>query len=89
MSGYDIAQLNFGRTVAPLDDPRLAGFVTRLDDASTGSSVGKDRARSSGGKPEGMTPDIDDAVRRLRRLAEIGPTPDGFSFKRHFPPPSG
>jgi hypothetical protein len=26
-----IAQLNIGRTVAPLDDPRLAGFVTRLD----------------------------------------------------------
>jgi hypothetical protein len=26
-----IAQINIGRTVAPLDDPRLAGFVAQLD----------------------------------------------------------
>jgi hypothetical protein len=31
MSAYDLAQLNVGRTVAPLDDPRLAGFVGWLD----------------------------------------------------------
>jgi hypothetical protein len=29
---WEIAQLNIGRTVAPLDDPRLAGFVDRLDE---------------------------------------------------------
>ena len=28
---WHIAQLNVGRTLAPLDDPRLAGFVDRLD----------------------------------------------------------
>jgi hypothetical protein len=32
MSGYDIAQLNVGRTVAPIDHARLAGFVARLDE---------------------------------------------------------
>ena len=29
---YQLAQINIGRTVAPLDDPRLAGFVNRLDE---------------------------------------------------------
>lgn len=29
-SGMEIAQLNVGRTVAPLDDPALDGFVSRL-----------------------------------------------------------
>jgi len=150
MSGYDIAQLNVGRTVAPLDDPRLAGFVTRLDDInalaerspgfvwrlqgdngnntelkvtddprfivnlSVWETVEALHAFTYGSEhrtvftrrfdwferwegpstvlwwqPRGMTPDIDDALRRLRRLAEIGPTPDGFTFKQRFPPPPG
>jgi hypothetical protein len=29
-SGFHLAQLNVGRTVAPIDDPRMAGFVDRL-----------------------------------------------------------
>jgi len=32
MRRYHLAQINVGRTIAPLDDPRLAGFVERLDD---------------------------------------------------------
>ena len=28
---WEIAQLNIGRTVAPIDHPRLSGFVARLD----------------------------------------------------------
>lgn len=32
MQGFQLAQINVGRTLAPLDDPRLAGFVARLDD---------------------------------------------------------
>ena len=31
-TGYDIAQLNVGRSVAPIDHPRLADFVARLDE---------------------------------------------------------
>jgi hypothetical protein len=34
MSGYDIAQLNVGRTVAPIDDVRLADFVGWLDEVN-------------------------------------------------------
>jgi Domain of unknown function (DUF3291) len=30
MSNYQLAQLNIGRIVAPLDTPQLAGFVARL-----------------------------------------------------------
>jgi hypothetical protein len=30
MHRVELAQLNIGRTVAPLDDPRMDGFVTRL-----------------------------------------------------------
>ncbi len=29
---HHLAQLNIARSVAPLDDPRLLGFVTRLDE---------------------------------------------------------
>jgi len=32
MARYQIAQLNIGRTVAPVDDPRLADFMAWLDD---------------------------------------------------------
>jgi hypothetical protein len=32
MSGFHIAQLNVGRSVAPLDDPIMAGFMERLAD---------------------------------------------------------
>ena len=32
MRQYHIAQVNIGRIVAPLDDPQMAGFVSRLDE---------------------------------------------------------
>src|ERR1700752_4293291 len=32
MGKYQIAQLNIGRVRAPLDDPRMTGFVKRLDE---------------------------------------------------------
>ena len=32
MKHFHLAQINVGRTLAPLDDPQLAGFVERLDD---------------------------------------------------------
>jgi len=32
MSGFHIAQFNTARALAPLDDPRLAEFVARLDE---------------------------------------------------------
>lgn len=32
MANYHIAQVNIGRVKAPIDDPRMAGFVARLDE---------------------------------------------------------
>jgi Domain of unknown function (DUF3291) len=32
MDRYHIAQVNIGRVKAPLDDPRMAGFVNRLEE---------------------------------------------------------
>jgi len=32
MNGFHVAQLNVGRSVAPLDDPIMAGFMDRLAD---------------------------------------------------------
>src|SRR3989442_15718239 len=32
MADYQLAQLNIGRIVAPLDSPQLAGFVARLEE---------------------------------------------------------
>jgi Domain of unknown function (DUF3291) len=28
---FHLAQINIGRLVAPLDDPKIAGFVAQLD----------------------------------------------------------
>jgi hypothetical protein len=32
MAGYHIAQVNIGRVKAPVEDPSMAGFYTRLDE---------------------------------------------------------
>src|SRR5580765_6154402 len=32
MSGYHVAQVNIGRILAPVDDPQMAGFMSRLDE---------------------------------------------------------
>lgn len=32
MTSFHLAQINVGRIIAPIDDPKLAGFVDRLDD---------------------------------------------------------
>jgi len=40
-------------------------------------------------QPAGKIPTIDDAFRRLRLLADQGPTPEAFTFKQRFAPPAG
>jgi hypothetical protein len=37
--------------------------------------------------PRGTIPDIHEALGRLRRLSDDGPTPEAFTFKQRFPPP--
>ena len=32
MRQYHVAQINIGRILAPLEDPQMAGFVSRLDE---------------------------------------------------------
>jgi hypothetical protein len=34
MNTYHLAQVNIGRIKAPLDDPRMAGFMSRLDEVN-------------------------------------------------------
>jgi hypothetical protein len=148
MSAYDIAQLNVGRTVAPVEHARLADFVGWLDEINaladrspgfvwrlqgdngnnTDLKVSADPLfivnlstwesiedlyeftyrsshktvfarrfdwfeRREGPNqvmwwlPKGTFPDVTDAVRRLERLAELGPTPEAFTFKERFSPP--
>lgn len=62
---YHLAQLNIARPVAPLDSPRLTGFVSRLDEinalADTASGfvwrlVDDDGANATGLRPYG--PDV-------------------------------
>ena len=145
---HHIAQLNVGRTVAPLDTPALAEFMAWLDainaiaDASPGFvwrlqgengnntdlKVGEDplfivnmsvwesiealhaftyrsdhkavfarrydwfERRETPNVvlwwlPAGTLPDVTEALGRLRRLTEFGPTPEAFTFKQPFPPP--
>ncbi len=37
--------------------------------------------------PAGHRPDVAEAMARLDRLAELGPSPEAFTFKTSFPPP--
>ena len=39
-------------------------------------------------QPADEIPALDDALRRLDLLAEHGPTPEAFTFKQRFPPPT-
>jgi hypothetical protein len=39
--------------------------------------------------PAGTLPAIDDAKAKLELLEKLGPTPEAFTFKQPFPPPSG
>lgn len=38
--------------------------------------------------PAGTTPTIEESVERLRHLAEHGPSPEGFTFRHRFDPPT-
>jgi hypothetical protein len=141
-----IAQLNIGRTVAPLDDLRMAEFMARLDEINglaeqspgfawrlKGDSGNATELKVSDDpqviinlsvwdsiedlfaftyrsmhktlfarrlewferwngpslvlwwQPEGTTPSIDEALRRLDHLVDHGPTPEAFTFRQRFP----
>ena len=149
MARYHLAQLNVGRAVAALDDPRLHGFMSRLDEVNalaeashgfvwrlksdagnaTDIKVSDDPLfiinlsvwetpddlyaftyrsnhktvfasrydwfeRASGPnmvmwwQPAGTVPTPAEALERLARLAEQGPTPEAFTFKSRFDPPA-
>ena len=141
VNDHQIAQLNVGRAVAPLDDPRMAHFMALLDEVNTLAErsqgfVWRDDLRV-GDDPlviinltvwesaddlfaftyrsdhrsvfarrfewferwegpsvvlwwqrTGTVPTIEDAFRRLRLLADHGPTPEAFTFKQRFAPPA-
>jgi hypothetical protein len=148
VNGFDIAQLNVGRAVGPIDGAAMAGFVARLDEinalaeaspgfvwrlkgennnatqlhytpdplfivnlsvwrsidelhAFTYGSLHKELFRQRfewferRGVPNmvmwwqlaGTIPDVRDALGRLQRLTEHGPTPEAFTFKQRFPAP--
>lgn len=150
MTDHHLAQLNVGRSVAPMDDPRMAdfvalpdeinllaerspGFVWRLQgdngnatdlkfsddplfivnltvwsspDALHDYTYRSDHKavfarryewfeRATGPnvvlwwQPSGTLPTVEDALRRLRLLADRGPTPEAFTFKQRFDPPGG
>jgi hypothetical protein len=39
-------------------------------------------------QPAGTVPSVEEAERRLRHLADHGPTPEAFTFKQRFPAPA-
>jgi len=149
MTRFDIAQLNVGRAVAPLDSAVMADFMNWLDEINalaerspgfvwrlqgdngnnTDLKVSDDplfivnlsvwssidalyeftyrtdhkavfKRRHEWferlGRPNtvlwwqlaGTVPTAEEALARLDRLTQNGPTPDAFTFKEHFPPPN-
>jgi hypothetical protein len=148
MNRFEIAQLNVGRAVAPLEDAVMADFMNWLDEInalaerspgfvwrlqgdngnnislkvtddprfivnlSVWSSIDAlyDFTYRSDHKtvfkrrhewferlgrpstvlwwlPAGTVPSVEEALARLDQLATLGPTPEAFTFKEHFPPP--
>lgn len=149
MPDHHLAQLNVGRSIAPMDDPRMADFVAWLDEINrlaerspgfvwrlqgdngnatdlkfsddplfivnltvwTSAEALHDYTyrsdhkavfarryewfeRASGPnvvlwwQPSGTLPNVEDALRRLRLLADHGATPEAFTFKQRFDPPT-
>jgi hypothetical protein len=143
-----LAQLNVGRLLAPLDDPQTADFVAALDQVNALAEASPGfvwRLQSDSGNatdirvendpllivnlsvwdsietlfdftyrtahsgilsrrrdwfekmeaahlvlwwvPAGHVPSLAEALDRLERLRQEGPTADAFTFKRRFPPP--
>jgi hypothetical protein len=150
MREFDIAQLNVGRAVAPLDDAVMADFMNWLDEINslaerspgfvwrlqgdngnnTSLKVSADplfivnlsvwssiqalynftyrsdhktvfkrrhewferRGRPNTvlwWQPAGTLPSVEEAMARLERLTELGPTPEGFTFKEQLHPRRG
>jgi hypothetical protein len=148
MTAYHLAQLNIGRSVAPMEDPRMAGFAARLDEINALAERSPGfvwRLQGDNGnatqlkyfddplviinltvwasvdelhaftyrsdhkslfarrfewfqrwpgpsmvlwwQPAGTIPDAEEAFRRLRHLADHGPTAEAFTFKLRFEPP--
>ncbi len=150
-AGYELAEINIAKLLAPIDDPRIEGFVDGLDqinvlaesspgfcwrlqdaDGASATSIRafddelvlinmsswesvdylKDfvfntvhreflrRRREWFGAlgelyaamwwvPAGHRPDEIEGIARLEMLRESGPTPEAFTFKERFAPPSG
>jgi hypothetical protein len=65
MSAYHVAQVNIGRIRFPLDDPRMAGFMTRLDDINALADRSRGfvwRLQTSAGNATYFRPYDDDRV---------------------------
>lgn len=65
MAIYHIAQVNIGRVKAPLDDPRMAGFMNRLDEINQladGSPGFVWRLQTSAGNATYLRPFDDDQI---------------------------
>ena len=149
MTGFHLAQINVGRLLAPVDDPRIGGFKDNLDrvnaiaDATPGfiwrlvgegnnatdlqprpedplfainMSVWSDldalagfvyrsdhrdimRQRRAWFEPmetfmalwwvaAGHRPSPEEGLARLDLLAQMGPTPEAFSFRQPYPSPA-
>ncbi len=148
MPAYHLAQLNIGRSVAPMDDARMSGFAARLDEINALAERSPGyvwRLQGDNGNATelkyfddplviinltmwetvddlhaftyrsdhkglfarrfewferwsgpsmvlwwqraGTIPDAEEAFRRLRHLAEHGPTAEAFTFRQRYAPP--
>jgi hypothetical protein len=88
---FHLAQINIGRLMAPLDDPKIAGFVAQLDpinalaDAAPGFVW---RLQSASGNATELAYNDDPEGReRLEHYQQHGPTPYSFWFSKLFPAP--
>jgi hypothetical protein len=67
---YDLAQLNIGRILAPLDSPELAGFVARLADINALADTAPGfvwRLQTEDGDATAFRPYADDRMLRICR----------------------
>ena len=103
MTNYHLAQINIGRLLAPIDDPKIAEFVAQLDainalaDKAPGF-VWRDRAKwfekmdkpiyCLWWVPAGHLPAVAEGRERLEHYQRHGATPFSFWFSQPFPQPA-
>src|SRR5271170_7768722 len=88
---HHLAQINIGRLIAPIDDPRIAGFVAQLDSINALAEQSRGfvwRLQSASGNATDLTYNDDPFVIVNMSVWESFATEYSFWFSQRYPAPA-